>query len=434
MSEEMYTADELEIRAALAGSPRADELIACLEGEIAKRDATIARLEPQLNRAIQANYDLREELAACRVAVENCEVFRARIAELEADRDSHQRCAIQAMAELSALKAQEPVAYISGCYRDVIGGKSDRTPLGAELAFVNMGWIGQIPLYAAPVSEAKAQGEYGEAYQGAREDLAIWKRRALEAEEKVLRQEQIIDHLTSEAQGESRFGEPVVTPDAPCVPDGYVLADKKALGTVLQALVNAPHHIRELQVTRQPVELFSDNPINVLIANYEAPAAPVQQPKCRTCDDNGRIGGPSFYAPDDGGEPCPDCCSPVQQVSVPDERIIPTSAELIQWAWEEEPEETRFQEGYNAAKRWVKMQIEAGIAAPAAPAADAWIPVSERLPNIAQEVIVHSEFDGVCAGVLDSYGEWFAPCSEYKLIRVTSWMPMPTKIEANRHD
>ena len=131
---------------------------------------------------------------------------------------------------------------------------------------------------ASPVSEAKAQGEYGDAYQGAREDLAIWKRRALEAEEKVLQQEQIIDHLTSEAQGESRFGEPVVTPDAPCVPDGYVLADKKALGTVLQALVNAPHHIRELQATRLPVELFSDNPINVLIANYESPAAMLAAP------------------------------------------------------------------------------------------------------------------------------------------------------------
>ena len=46
-------------------------------------------------------------------------------------------------------------------------------------------------------------------------------------------------------------------------------------------------------------------------------AAPVQQPKCKTCDDNGRIGGPSFYAPDEGGEPCPDCSAPVQQVSVP---------------------------------------------------------------------------------------------------------------------
>ena len=91
---------------------KSEQLIACLEGEIAKRDETIARLEPQLNRAIQANYDLREELAACRAAVENCDVFRARIAELEADRDSHQRCAIQAMAELSAIKAQDPVAWV----------------------------------------------------------------------------------------------------------------------------------------------------------------------------------------------------------------------------------------------------------------------------------------------------------------------------------
>jgi hypothetical protein len=69
--EEMKKPDEYEIleRAHQAAgahmmqkSPRADELIACLEGEIAKRDA---------------------ELAACRVAVENCEVFRARIVELD---------------------------------------------------------------------------------------------------------------------------------------------------------------------------------------------------------------------------------------------------------------------------------------------------------------------------------------------------------------
>ena len=160
----------LEVRKTFADEPlvlESDALaqIACLEGEIAKRDETIARLEPQLNRAIQANYDLREELAACRVAVENCEVFRARIAELEDDlKCAHSMLAevskagMALRAELAAIKAQEPVAYISGCYRDVIGGKSDRTPLGAELAFVNMGWIGQIPLYAAPVSEAKAQG------------------------------------------------------------------------------------------------------------------------------------------------------------------------------------------------------------------------------------------------------------------------------------
>lgn len=62
-----------------------------------------------------------------------------------------------------------------------------------------------------------------------------------------------------------------------------------------------------------------------------------------------------------------------------------------------------------------------------APAQDVagWIPVTERLPEVAQEVIVSTEFEGVCAGILDSYGEWFAPCSEYKLTRVTHWMPLP---------
>lgn len=69
----------------------------------------------------------------------------------------------------------------------------------------------------------------------------------------------------------------------------------------------------------------------------------------------------------------------------------------------------------------LRAQLEKLQSAPAEP----WISVSERLPDIAQEVIVHAQFDGVCAGVLDSYGEWFAPSSDYKLTRVNSWMPMP---------
>lgn len=65
-------------------------------------------------------------------------------------------------------------------------------------------------------------------------------------------------------------------------------------------------------------------------------AAPVRQPKCKTCDDNGRIGGPSFYAPDEGGYPCPDCSAPVQQVSVPDGwRLVKVGIEGVQFgnAW-----------------------------------------------------------------------------------------------------
>lgn len=40
-----------------------------------------------------------------------------------------------------------------------------------------------------------------------------------------------------------------------------------------------------------------------------------QAPHCATCNDNGLIGGPSYYAPDEGGVPCPDCSqqAPVAQ-------------------------------------------------------------------------------------------------------------------------
>lgn len=70
-------------------------------------------------------------------------------------------------------------------------------------------------LLAAPIAQTASQSEFGDAYQGAREDLAIWKRRALEAEQKVRQQEQIIDHLTLETQGETRMGEPVIPQTAP---------------------------------------------------------------------------------------------------------------------------------------------------------------------------------------------------------------------------
>lgn len=91
------------------------------------------------------------------------------------------------------------------------------------------------------------------------------------------------------------------------------------------------------------------------------------------------------------------------------------------------------------AAEWVALPTEetyAILAAAPAPVqaepASPWVAVSERLPDVAQEVIIFSGFEGVCAGVLDSYGEWFAPCSEYKLTRVTHWMPLPAAPEAAR--
>ena len=161
---------------------KAEQLIACLEGEITKRDA---------------------ELAACRVAVENCEVFRARIAELE--------------ARIVWLECE---------------------------AQVN----------AAPVSEAKAQG--------------------------------VVQWPNADEIMQMAFEEGQPADDA----SGYYFELEEF----------------DLFIERLMSEVARLN------------AAHVQQPKCKTCDDNGRIGGPSFYAPDEGGEPCPDCSAHAQQVSVPD--------------------------------------------------------------------------------------------------------------------
>jgi len=189
-------------------------------------------------------------------------------------------------------------------------------------------------------------------------------------------------------------------------------------------------------------------------------AATVQQPKCKTCDDNGRIGGPSFYAPDEGGEPCPDCSAPVQQVSVPDGwRLVKVGIEGIQFgnAWFSHEGIT----GYTAdqlnsgnCRITGRAYMDWLAAAPAAPAADAWIPVSERLPgdqgHDSEEVLCF--LNGHCS-LLDNecrqgggwgirLGYYDADIGTFRVFgrpesHVTHWMPLPAspiKIEANRHD
>ncbi|HDS5147802.1 TPA: DUF550 domain-containing protein [Klebsiella pneumoniae subsp. pneumoniae] len=111
-------------------------------------------------------------------------------------------------------------------------------------------------------------GEYGDAYQGAREDLAIWKRRALEAEESVRRLEQINDHLVKEAQGESRMGEPVIAQPAPVVPDGYVMVPMR-LTAENGAKGALSGEFSETKFVNCP-ECFGDD-------------------ECETCDGSGRI-------------------------------------------------------------------------------------------------------------------------------------------------
>ncbi|HGY2638801.1 TPA: hypothetical protein ACNVZR_001127 [Citrobacter freundii] len=71
--------------------------------------------------------------------------------------------------------------------------------------------------------------EYGDAYQGAREDLSIWKRRALEAEERARELEKINDYLVKESQGESRFGEPVIRESSPTASEELLSAMEEVL-------------------------------------------------------------------------------------------------------------------------------------------------------------------------------------------------------------
>ncbi|MCN1990854.1 hypothetical protein MLN09_21930 [Escherichia coli] len=87
---------------------------------------------------------------------------------------------------------------------------------------------GLIPLYTAQPAPV-VSGEYGDAYQGAREDLAIWKRRALEAEKEVQRLSDINDCLVKEAQGEARMGEPLIHETGPVVPNELLSAMEEVL-------------------------------------------------------------------------------------------------------------------------------------------------------------------------------------------------------------
>lgn len=94
--------------------------------------------------------------------------------------------------------------------------------------------VGDIALYTAPPATV-ADSEYGDAYQGAREDLSIWKRRALEAEGEVRRLVKINDYLVKQAQGESRMGEPLIRETAPmAVPDDCVIINKGLIHRLLQ--------------------------------------------------------------------------------------------------------------------------------------------------------------------------------------------------------
>ena len=179
------------------------------------------------------------------------EAVKERIAALESagELSLKEQFYLEALRQLVAAMDSEPVAYIS---------KSDfDSGYPHILARRDFNKACTMAVYAAQPAPV-VNGEYGNAYQGAREDLAIWKRRALEAEESVRRLEQINDHLVKEAQGESRMGEPVIARPVPVVPDGIerVATTLEHIGNFADAAIirqraanqqqNAPQNIPEI--------------------------------------------------------------------------------------------------------------------------------------------------------------------------------------------
>lgn len=154
--------------------------------------------------------------------------FDAGYPHILARRDFNKACTMAVYAAQPAqVVEREPIAWLNDAYlaRGVVDGEAGSEDAGP----------GYIPVYRHAQPAPVVNGEYGNAYQGAREDLAIWKRRALEAEESVRRLEQINDHLVKEAQGESRMGEPVIARPVPVVPDEMYWQDAPVDGSTRAA-------------------------------------------------------------------------------------------------------------------------------------------------------------------------------------------------------
>ena len=151
---------EAQLKVSEMAPPAAEQLIACLEGEIAKRDARILELEAEVRRwviRIQQRGSEMDDLS------EELKVAHTNISRLDDLVLSLQCKVIERDAELAAIKAQEPVAEIAlsddGYKIGLLGAlRNHRLPIGTKL-------------YAAPVSEAKAQGgcDWALGYRGSKE-------------------------------------------------------------------------------------------------------------------------------------------------------------------------------------------------------------------------------------------------------------------------
>jgi hypothetical protein len=252
------------------------------DSEIAKRDARMAELE--------------KELQAGATAVENCELFRA---------------------ELAAIKAQEPAfMWHKGATEDE-----------SEVVDVDCACPCCVPLYAAPVSEAKAQGVVMPEQDGSDAQKSFWA--------------------------------------------GFEAAKIGPAHWNIRAAWN------EFKSSEQFKRLNS---------------------------------------------------APVQQVSVPDDDEL---SDLASSACQMALAHGIGEESFMVLARTVRDRCTMLAAAPAAPAADGWISVSERLPGEDDQVLCWCEDETVAWAEVSSHHNSFFTDMTHELLPVTHWMPLPAAPSAN---
>ena len=265
-------------------------------------------------------------------------------------------------------------------------------------------------------------GEYGDAYQGAREDLSIWKRRALEADEHVRRLEQINDHMVKEAQGESRMGEPVIREPAPVVPE---------------------------EATPENVEMLSGYVSTYKLTDSERDIAAEIWNACRTAMlQSGNFRESKNSSTNNFREiPEASTSSPVTPALLPGGFTIEEAKELHEdlvrshiskalsgekMKKKDRDADLRWIHGVIVQAAWfVKASLEQNALSgnyPVTP--DSWISCSERMPGDGQHVIIlcdgtfvlYAQYrDGEFFDIVRNGDEFFETQSR----NVTDWMPLP---------
>lgn len=318
---------------------------------------------------------------------------------------------------------------------------------------------GRVHIKALRVTSQPApvvNGEYGDAYQGAREDLAIWKRRALEAEESVRRLEQINDHLVKEAQGESRMGEPVIAQPAPVVPVGIehlrsIVADPRLLPRrkewiggqqysyvlleEVEAIVDEACRAAMLQELKKSAgtEAICRSDENVQVLHTKSPAQSDCCPAQNHVFPAQNVVSPAQSPIDHGYQPECECsgCKATARICTEmavNSLVIPnemTSEQAYEIGYYYGDPVDVFARGAN----WMRQHIidSTLAAAPQSPGSEPatvpgkWIPVSERMP---ESNGMYFGWDG--KRVLEVYC-FFGGFSANQFIHgeITHWMPLP---------